>query len=240
MSVETTLPQTTTGEPRERRWRFQFSIRSLLLFTLFAALVLTSLLMYRRLSDAERELSKLRREAGYLKVEDESLFHAIAVPCDEPLTWKWRVYLPKRSKYRWMLAYGDEIPQSGFPKNICYSFTDEQIPRSKGVEALVTVSIRNDPDPDAKRWIFSLAMRSAEENASSETRTTIPDDLMRKILQSCASETARIGQQKQETRKSGEVIDLVKCRLCEEISPNSWTISPNPQPGFGVWLEEIR
>jgi len=48
------------------RRKYQFSIRSLLLLTLIAALAVTSLLMYRRMADAERELVKLRNEAGYL------------------------------------------------------------------------------------------------------------------------------------------------------------------------------
>jgi hypothetical protein len=237
MTSETLTP---VSDPPSRR-PLQFSIRSLLLFTLFAALVLTSLLMYRRLSEAERELSKLRREAGYLKIEDESLFHAITVPCDEPLTWKWRIFLPKGSKYRWTLASGDAIPQSGLPKGqFCSMSSDEQIPRSKGVEAVVTAVIRKDPEPDNKRWFFRVSLRSVDDNANSVAETSIPDDLMRKIIQSHCSETAQIGQLNQETRKPGETIDFLKCRLGEPTSPNSWTISPNPQPGFSVWLEEIK
>ena len=67
----------------------------------FFALLLTSIVMYWRLSQSEQELVKLRNMAGYLKIEDENLFYAIAIETDEPWTWRWRVFMPAGHKYSW-------------------------------------------------------------------------------------------------------------------------------------------
>ena len=225
--------------PNDRK-RFQFSIRSLLFFTLIAALVTTSLLMYRRMSKAERELITLRNEAGYLKIEDEKLFQAIALDCPEPLTWKWRVFMPKGSKYSWNLASGD-IPESSIPKNgFCLVSSFEQLPRTKGVEALIMVSIRKNPDPNNKRWDFTLFCRSTERDEKSSLATSISDELMDNILQAHCSETHAFGDLKPETSKRGETIILLKRRIGEQSSPNSWTTSTKPQSGFIIWLKEMK
>jgi hypothetical protein len=40
------------------------------------------------------ELSELRRETGYLEITDPQTLQAIAVPCLEELTWRWRIHVP--------------------------------------------------------------------------------------------------------------------------------------------------
>jgi hypothetical protein len=40
------------------------------------------------------ERTELRRETGYLEVTDPQTLHAIALPCLEELTWRWRIYVP--------------------------------------------------------------------------------------------------------------------------------------------------
>lgn len=226
--------------PRKRaasidRRKFQFSLRSLLLLTLIAVQAVASLLMYRRMSDAERELVKLRNEAGYLKVEDETLFQAIVIPCEEPLTWKWRAYLPKGSKYSWHLNSG-MIPAMGVLSGGASS--PEMLPRTQGEEAVITVSIRKDPEPKNKRWLFNLTYRSADGREKKNIGTSIPDQIMDQILQAQMTNTECFAELKAETRKRGESIILVKRRIGEQISGTSWANSSKPQPGFAVWLEE--
>jgi hypothetical protein len=222
--------------PKDRR-KFQFSIRSMLLFTLIVALVITSVHMYRRMSEVEQELVKLRTLAGYMKIEDETLFQALALQCEEPLTWKWRVFMPKGSKYSWHLNSGD-FPESGVLNGGVSSV--EQTPRPAGVESIITVSIRKDPEPKNKRWDFVLSSRSTEGDKKESMTTSIPDVVMDKILQSGCSETYSVGDLKPETSKRGELIILLKRRIGEQSSPNSWTTSSKPQPGFAVWLNETK
>jgi len=218
-----------------QRRGFQFSLRSLLLVTLIIALTLASLLMYRRLSDAERELVKLRNEAGYLKIEDETLFQAIAIPCEEPLMWKWRAYLPKGSKYSWHLNYS-MIPAMGALGGGASSH--EVIPRPQGIEGTITVSIRKDPEPTNRRWLFNLTYRSADGKEKHSIGTSIPDQTMDQFLQAHMTDGECLGELNAETRKRGESIILLKRRIGEQTSANSWSTSSKPQPGFAVWLEE--
>lgn len=218
----------------ERR-TFQFSLRSLLLMTLIIALAVASLLMYRRLSDAEGELVTLRNEAGYLKIEDETLFHAIAVPCEEPLTWKWRAYLPKGREYSWHLNSG-MIPAMGVLDGGASS--QETLPRSQGMEVTITVAIRKDPEPKNRRWLFNLTYRSADGREKQSTGTSIPDQTMEQFLQAHMTDGECFAELKAETRKRGESIILLKRRIGEQTSATSWSTSSKPQPGFVVWLEE--
>jgi hypothetical protein len=230
-------PDTQSKAVSIDRRRFQFSIRSLLLFTLIVALAVTSLLMYRRMTEAEKELVKLRNEVGYLKVEDETLFQAIAIPCEDPLTWKWRAYLPKGSKYSWHLNSG-MIPATGVLGGGASS--QETVPRARGMETVMTVSLRKDPEPKNQRWLFNMSYRSADGKEKHRTGTSIPDQIMDQILQANFTNGECLGDLKAETRKRGETIILVKRRIGEKTSANSWIISSKPQPGFAVWLEEVK
>jgi hypothetical protein len=237
MPLNASQPANTSEVVQKVRTKFQFSIRSLLLFTLIVALVITSVLMYLRMSEAEQELVKLRTLAGYLKIEDETLFHAIALQCEEPLTWKWRVFLPKGSKYSWHLNSG-MIPESGVLGGGASS--QETLPRTKGIETIITVSIRKDPEPKKERWSFNLSYRSAEGNEKHSTGTSIPDQVMDQILQAHYTSGECLGELKAVTRKRGETIILLKRRIGEPISSNSWISSSKPQSGFAVWLEETK
>jgi hypothetical protein len=57
-------------------WKFQYSLSSLLWFTLCLALVLSSVLMYRRMAKAELENGLFRASAGFTK-EDEPAFFQV-------------------------------------------------------------------------------------------------------------------------------------------------------------------
>lgn len=199
------------------------------------ALGVTSLLMYRRVSEVEKELARLRTEAGYLKIEDETLFQAIAIPCEDPLTWKWRCYLPKGSKYCWNSGSG-MVPATGVGG--ANASGREIKPRAEGFQGVITVSLRKDPDPHFNRWIFCTKWRSEGAGEMSSTSSSIPDELMDQILQAQMTESQCLGELKPETRKPGETIVLLKRRIGEQTSANRWTGSSKPQPGFCVWLSE--
>ena len=208
--------------------------------TLIVALAVTSLLMYRRMSDAERELVKLRNETGYLKIEDETLFQAIAIPCEEPLTWKWRAYLPKGSNYWWHLNSG-MIPADGVSGSGVSS--SEMRPRTQGMEEIITVSIRKDPEPKNKRWLFNVTRRSADGSVQKRAQAPLPFPIRSWTSSSQAQMTewrVLCGSSKPETRRRGESIILVKTsKSASQHPPVLWTaFCSKPQPGFAVWLEE--
>jgi hypothetical protein len=220
-----------SGSDRPRRWRFQFSIRSLLLFTLIIALALTSVLMYRRMADAERELVNLRNLVGFLKIDDENLFYVIALESNEPWTWRWRVYLPAGYKYGWYLGNGDISPDGKC--NGTSSGVVDGSPVSKGTEAIVSIAIGKDLDD---RWSLHLLCKATNGTYNRMTSGLIPDVIINKLKEMNVDE--HIGRAKTETRKLDKQIILLNFRSCEKISDRSWNISsPDPRPGIIAWLK---
>ena len=103
---------------------------------------------------------------------------------------------------------------------------------------VITVSMRKDPEPKNKRWLFNLTYRPADGWEKHSIGTSIPDQLMDQILQADMTDTECFADLNAETRKRGESIILVKRRIGEQTSANSWATSSKPRPGFAVWLEE--
>ncbi|MBN2580953.1 MAG: hypothetical protein JXB10_18360 [Pirellulales bacterium] len=176
---------------------------------------------------------KLRTEAGYLKIKDDSLFQGIEIPCEEPLTWKWRVFLPKGSKYSWHYLAGMIPASPHVPK--C-SGSHEGHSRSNGVEAIITVSLRKAPDPQKEQWSLGLSFRSVEAREKWSMRTSVSDQ----DLQLGHTNIEVFGGSQAVTCKRGETIFLLRNRALEQTSSNSWVDSQKPQPGIAVWLEEIK
>ena len=86
-------PPSSKEADRPSRWRFQYSLRLLMLFALFFAMAVSCLTMYWWMRKAEDALIYYRSLAGHLKVDDENLFYAIALNSNEPNTWRWRIYI---------------------------------------------------------------------------------------------------------------------------------------------------
>jgi hypothetical protein len=139
-----------------RRW-LQFSLRTALIAMLLAAVgfsVWTSKerdKQNRRLqgeNDALRE--RLRREIGELEIKegDRDRLHAIAVPTVEPMTWKWRIYVP---------------PSRSFSVNfIIHPVSDSNLPEKgssfgslRPGEQTMTIALRkNESKTDQWNWII--------------------------------------------------------------------------------------
>jgi hypothetical protein len=225
-------PTDKSDAARFHRWRFQFSLRSLFLFILIVALILTSVLMYRRMSNAERELVTLRNIAGYLKIDDESLFHAINLDSNEPFTWRWRVYLPAGHKYSWRFNYGD-IPANGMSKY--FSYTTDGSASNKGSEIIVHLSPQKDP---YNNWLIKLTRQSVDGGKHSTTFTTSNDDIIQ-LLQANMTEGECLAEGKTISCKLDKPIIFLKRRIGENQPNGSWKSSQNPMPGIMFWLEVV-
>jgi hypothetical protein len=73
---------------------FRFSLLALFLLMTIAALAIALIQARTRLGSLEVEVDRLRKEAGFLSISDPDKVHVIAVPRTDPMTWRWRVYLP--------------------------------------------------------------------------------------------------------------------------------------------------
>jgi hypothetical protein len=223
-----TEPAEKSGNGRPSRWRFQFSLRSLLLFFLFFALLLTSIVMYWRLSQSEKELKKLRDIAGYLNIEDKNLFYAIALESIEDWTWRWRVYMPAGHKYYWNVYLGN-IPAHGLPSGSVGSIDGS--PRDKENEAIINLSLRKDPE---NKWLLKLT-------TDDKGGMTIPvsDKIMNQFRTSvCVSQS--IGIKKAESHKLDKPIIVFRYRVEQEKLPDgSWGTAGKDAPGIMVWLKAV-
>ncbi|QDU76116.1 Cell division protein FtsL [Bremerella volcania] len=86
--------------PKRNRWT-SFSLLTILLLLTIAALGISHVRMSWQMDEnnqamatMEAELAKLRKEAGYLEISDESLVHVVAAPTHEDLVWRWKVFVP--------------------------------------------------------------------------------------------------------------------------------------------------
>ena len=228
------LPPIEPGEQGNadgaRRWRFQFSLSTLLLFTVIVALVMASLVMYRRMKRAEEELDKVRDIAGYLKVEDENLFYAVAIQTGEPWTWRWRVFLPAGHKYSWHTESG-EIPVAGMPHgNGASSYNS--LPLINGTEAIVYMTLRKGLDG---RWLLTLSCQAT--NMKDRQTVSVSDEIVDQILTANMTEEQCLGDVKAVSCKLDQPVVFLKHRIGEKQPGGSWRTSQNPTPGIMVWLE---
>jgi hypothetical protein len=215
---------------QSHRWRFQFSLRSLLLFILIVALILTSVLMYRRMSEAEQELVKLRKIAGYYKVEDKNLLYAIAIETNELLSWRWRVYLPAGHKYTWHYYSGNIPDYNDMPKS-SGNFGDAAS-RTYGEEEIIYLALRKDLD---NHWVLILM----QELNGVKTSAFFPvsEDIVDQIRKARGADWHCIGNGKDESRKLNGPIIFLKYRISEILPTGSSIPSDNRRPGIMLWLE---
>jgi hypothetical protein len=232
-SHNTTDLATNGGDVLPVRSRFQFSLRTLLLFVLIVALAVTSLVMYRRMADAEKELRTLRDMAGYLTIDDEKLFYAIGLETYEPLTWRWRVHLPAGHKYSWRLESG-KIPRLGLTQGSGVSTTDD-FPLRNALEAIVSLSIRKNTD---NKWIITSSCQSPDYRNS--LSGSIPDDVMDQVRAANMTETEEIGKGKAISCRLDKPIVFLRYRMGEKQPNGSWKSSQNPTPGVMFWLEAAK
>jgi hypothetical protein len=90
-----------------RRWP-RFSILTLLLLTTVVAMAIVIALLWSKVVPLQLQVARLQAEMGRLHVSDSQRPQAIAVETNEPLTWRWRVYLPPlpHGKYHFNLFEG--------------------------------------------------------------------------------------------------------------------------------------
>jgi len=98
-----------------RRFRFQFSLRTLILAITLAALLVGLWTTSREVRQARIELAKYRRDVGYLEISDPNKACARAVRTAGSMNWEWRIYLPEERSFR-LRVLSKDIPEKGIPE----------------------------------------------------------------------------------------------------------------------------
>jgi hypothetical protein len=210
---------------RPNRRRFQYSLRSLLLFVLFFAMAVSCLTMYWKMKNAEEGLSYYRSLAGNLKIDDDKLFYAIALDSKEPNTWRWRVYIPKYSSISWHLDYCTMPPDQSTG-----SITGESLISNEMEEAEIVLSLIEEQGNKAHIVAY---FRSPKSNHKIED-SVIPSVFLQQIEEKMA-EMERLGSRGMETRRPGEEITFLKIRL--KNSNGTKKPAQKPEPGITFTLK---
>ncbi|WP_146530124.1 hypothetical protein [Novipirellula artificiosorum] len=147
--------------PRPSR---RLSLREFIGLVTILMLVVGFAITIARLRASESELSQLRAEHGYLAPSDEGQVAASRAPSDQPLTYRARVRVPKKPRYR--VCYSTLWPQNAaHPK----WFAALDLPPG---ESVLTFTI--EPDQRDSKWKISAIARSPL--GTKRIATTLPSE----------------------------------------------------------------
>ena len=185
--------------------------------------------MYRRMSKAERESEILRKDAGYLDVGDEKLFHAAAVKTYDPRAWRWRIFFPSGHPLTLKVASG-EIPKEGLPT----VSVDSSRLANKRSEMILNVSLRQDKDDQG--FIY-LAL--GDQNSESYDRFPLSDSVAKQISDGNGCYNSHIfGAAETAIQEADKPIVLLRHRLAKKLPSGGYDgETSDPMPGIMIWLE---
>lgn len=89
-----------------------FSVRSFLVFMVFATLLVSHVWTSKKLSDAETELRNVRRDFRLLDVQDPSQIYQMSMAMKLPFYIQKRIYLPPGRKYQFCLSLDGDVYES--------------------------------------------------------------------------------------------------------------------------------
>jgi hypothetical protein len=217
--------------------RAKFSLRTLLIVVAVICLAIGSYVVGRKLGTAEREVRKLRNETGVLTVDDPTKVHVIAVGVDEPNTWRWRLFIPKGHKYSWNIA-AENIPRNKPPQKAGTSAHSSEPYWERDNELLVTAKLRQGEDGN---WRLSVEPKIGDsENQMAGAALTISSEKMKWMTDGRASSTDGqvAGDRGVSVREPEGPIILLQRRPTERQPNGNDLPSPNPMPGYMIWLKE--
>lgn len=163
IEVMETARVTETARPVARR--FRLSLREYIGLATIIMLVVGMLTTALRLRQSESELSRIRKEFGYLSTTLPGQIAAARAPSEQPLTYRLRVRIPAgQDEYR--VAYSSHWPQhSSGPQWF------GAVPVPPG-ESIITVQILEDPRDH--RWKIAASVVAAM--GTRRMATALPPD----------------------------------------------------------------
>jgi len=222
-------------EPK-RRSRAKISLLSFLLVFSLVGVVFSHWHTSKKLHSLAQEVNKLRNEAGYISVEDESQLHAISLDTGEANTWKWRLFLPKGRRYKWNIAC-ENIPASTPPAKPGVSSVSNEPYWESETNVLVTAKLREKSNGD---WTMIVSSKIGDSNDQMGGSTlTIPAEKIRWLATEGSTEVRLLGSRGTVTRDPQGPIILLQRRPCEKQPNGGYQPSKGPMPGYVIWLSEM-
>ncbi len=238
------IPPVTSQPPRPR-WRWQFSLFTLLLVAVVACVIAAYLGTARRLQEAnatvgrqktelktlETQIAKLEAELGKLTIQDPSKVHILALPSKEDWHWQWRVYLPPGKKWKITEALGEKVPRQGFDMT--------GVPHSSSNGAL------GKGEFTAEVWLardVNGALRLNRQFAGSGVASGISEEDAKKLLAPGSTSSHAAGMIATAVLEPAGPIELHRLHEYGSVrQPDGRTVS-SQEPNFGMLLffEELK
>jgi hypothetical protein len=220
------LQITVESSPVRRRW-LQFSLRSMLVLVVLAAIGFSLWTSNERLKENRRlqeEIKRLKSELGELTIEEgqEGKVHAIGIPTIESFTWKWRVYVPEGRKPRLIASQG-MLPTTGRDANIGSSSTSWL----EAGEQIITVGLRRD-HKDQWTWIIKRNSGGSTFGVSKELAKLIEDG-------NYGSSTSSVGNSLKVV-EPGTQIELLRHQM--ESNKNPVKKPSKLKDGILIWIDD--
>jgi hypothetical protein len=212
-----------------------YNLRTLLVVVAVICFAVGSYVVGSRLQEAEQEVRQRRSETGELTIEDRSKVHIVAVEADEPNTWHWRMYLPKGARYQWNIAI-DEIPRYSPPRRAAMSGVSNERYWEQENEVFITAKLRKG---DEGAWQLSVRSRIGNsKNQMGGAALTIPADKLAWLESVPCTDGQVAGSNDTLVKEPNDSVILLQKRPSEQKSDGSFEPSPDPMPGFMVWLQK--
>jgi len=198
-----------------------------------SGVIIGSYVVGKRLQQAEHELRVLRAETGRLSIGDRSQVHVINVAVEEPNTWRWRLFIPKGHKYSWNLA-AENIPQFEVPQQAGLKAHSYEPYWERDNEVLVTARLRREDDA---QWRLSVESRIGDsKNQMSGGSLRIPAEKLAWNTQGASTDGRVAGNKGTQPYDPRRPIILLQRRPVARRADGSYGPSPDPMPGFMIWL----
>ena len=237
-------PAVPSQTPRPR-WRWQFSLFTLLLVAIMACVVAAYLGTARRLEEAnatvirqnaelkarDAEIAKLGAELGILTITDPSKVHILALRSKEDWHWRWRVYLPPGKKWKITQALGEKVPMQGFDMS--------NVPHSSSSGDL------SNEEFTAEVWLnrdIHGALRLNRQFGDGRGASVISDEQAKMLFANGSASSHTAGMSATEVYDPAGPIELLRLHKYGSVpQPDGSTIS-SQLPNFGIllFLEEAK
>lgn len=233
------------SQPPRRRWRWQFSLFTLLLLAVVACVVAAYLGTARRLEEAnatvnrqkaelearDATIAKLEAELGKLTVKDPSKVHILALPSKEDWHWRWRVYLPPGKTWRITEALGEKVPKQGFGlSNVSHGSSSFAM---------------NQTEFTAEAWLnrdINGSLRLNLQFGNSRSASGISDEDAKKLMASGSTQSHTAGMSATEVYYPAGPIELLRLHKHSSVPQPDGTSISAEQPDIGIllFLEEAK
>ena len=219
------------------RFRPRFSLRTFFLVVTAVCFAVGLYVFGKRYIEIQREVRKLRSEVGYLTIDDPSKVHVLAIDTGEPDTWRWRIFIPQGHRYSWHIA-AENIPRDDVPKTGGTSGVSNEPYWEHDNEVLATARLRR---VDANQWRLSIESRIGDsKDQMFGTSLQIPDDKLQWMATVSSTDGRVAGNSGAQIFDPAGPIILLQRRPCEQQPDGNYAPSPNPMPGFMIWLKKEK